>query len=1611
MRNPKMDARSKHIEKLKLLTKSPSLAFLCLFALLCFSVGILLPPSTFAVDNSICARVKLEIKQELTLERQAFDAHMRITNGFDHIGLEDVNVEVTFSDEEGNSVLASFDPNDPNALFFVRLDSLENIDNVSGTGVIQTASTADIHWLIIPAPGAAKGVPQGTLYYVGATLTYTIGGEEHVTDVSPDYIFVKPMPELTLDYFLPTDVYGDDAFTPEIEPPIPFYLGVRVTNNGSGVAREMKINSAQPLIVDNEQGLLIGFVIEGCEVNGLAATPSLLADLGDIDPNTSAVARWVMTCSLSGQFVEFTADYSHSDELGGELTSLLDTVNTHFLVRDVLVDVAGRDSIRDFLARDGEDNKVFESENMETGVTDESGASSLSGSGYTYTLSTPVTPGFIYVKLSNPHGGQKELKEVVRSDGKRIKVENAWLTKERNENHEWEYFFNLFDGNTTGSYTVTFEDAGSHAHAPVLEFVPNRTRVEGEQLSFIVTATDEDGTIPSLTALPLPALATFADQGDGTGIFDWTTAVGQAGRYEVTFTASDGLLEDSQRVVLRVNPIDDTDGDGMLDAWEMDHFGTLDRDGTGDFDGDGISDLDEFLNGTDPTQVNQAPSTPVIETPEDRAEVVTLQPDLVIENSIDLNGDTVTYEFELYSDEEMTTLVAGALEVPEGTGTTSWIVPGTLSNNTWYFWRVRATDGVSFSLWAYGSFFVNTENDPPGSLQISSPGDTSEVDTPTPLVQVTNSRDVDEDVLTYTFEVYNTMSTLIASASNIPQGEGGTTFWKVPTVLDDQTLYYWKAVVSDEHGATAETALASFLVNSSNSAPESPVISAPAIGSEVDVQELDLTVDNALDLDGDTVAYFFELDTVETFDSGEKQVSGSILEGVDTTSWHVTGLEDNSSYFWRVKASDGSSESAWAVGSFFVNMANEPPATPTLRNPGQRAWVDTPTPTLSLNPTRDPDHDALTYRFELYGEETLSILLIQKETDILQWTIPPELNDRTWYWWRAQAEDEHGATSGWTDGFGFFVNDNGVDDPPEITLVEPSSATLTKEPYLLISWEDSDPDSNATIALYYDTDSTGEDGTLIFDGLIEDPDGVSDFYLWDISSMEDGTYYVYATITDGTSSDTSYAQGAVTIDRTPPEVTASPHGGTYQETQTVILTADEPPGIYYTTNGSEPTIASLGYVSPIEISENTTLKIMAVDTVGNQSLIITEIYIIGDLVTDTDEDGIPDIWEMGYFGHLSRDGTGDFDGDGLSDLDEYLNSTVPILEDTDQDGMTDGWEVDYGLDPLVDDASEDPDRDGLTNLEEYNLGRHPQNAEPDKPILSFPGDGETEVSLTPELETGNFSDRDGDGHAATEWQISTVQGDFTETSLVLRATSDSQLTSLRVPEFVLAVDTIYYWQVRFHDDRDAKSEWSEVFSFRTITSDDTDTNNDGILDDQAVDDTVDLDDEDGPDIYQADIKCVNTVIGDAQIGVKQGTNVTSVDSIKSIDPATIADTHNKPDEMPLGLICFKLTVSNPGDVAKVTVYLSEPAPSNAHWYKYDPVNGWQPYSDHAKFSANRRSLTLELQDGGYGDADGVANGIIVDPSGPGIATAPARPNTNDGGGGGCFIGVVTFQSW
>jgi len=220
--------------------------------------------SAYAEDlEALCAEVQISISQEASLERQAFEASMVIKNSLDTLSLDNVEVELLYQDADGNTVEVTDDPAPSSAYFFERVDDIVGIDAINGSGTINPATSAEIRWLIIPTAGAAGQDSNGKLYFIGANLSYTFGGEPQTISVAPDTIVVRPQPLLTLDYFLTREIIADDAFTPEIEPPVPYTLGVRVKNNGYGTANNIHLESAQPKIVENEQGLSIGFKILG----------------------------------------------------------------------------------------------------------------------------------------------------------------------------------------------------------------------------------------------------------------------------------------------------------------------------------------------------------------------------------------------------------------------------------------------------------------------------------------------------------------------------------------------------------------------------------------------------------------------------------------------------------------------------------------------------------------------------------------------------------------------------------------------------------------------------------------------------------------------------------------------------------------------------------------------------------------------------------------------------------------------------------------------------------------------------------------------------------------------------------------------------------------------------------------------------------------------------------------------------------------------------------------------------------------------------------------------------------------------------------------------------
>ena len=137
---------------------------------------------------------------------------------------------------------------------------------------------------------------------------------------------------------------------------------------------------------------------------------------------------------------------------------------------------------------------------------------------------------------------------------------------------------------------VVAASAGSGAdeenHAPELDQIGAKSVTEGQPLNFTVTATDPDeGDTLTLTVSSLPFGASFTDNGDGTGVFNWEPEYGtaQSSPYMVTFTVSDTAGDSDSEVVtitvdgagsgvvvIRVNAggSDYVDGNGNL--WSAD---------------------------------------------------------------------------------------------------------------------------------------------------------------------------------------------------------------------------------------------------------------------------------------------------------------------------------------------------------------------------------------------------------------------------------------------------------------------------------------------------------------------------------------------------------------------------------------------------------------------------------------------------------------------------------------------------------------------------------------------------------------------------------------------------------------------------------------------------------------------------------------------------------------------------------------------------------------------------------------------------------------------------------------------------------------------------------
>ena len=246
--------------------------------------------------------------------------------------------------------------------------------------------------------------------------------------------------------------------------------------------------------------------------------------------------------------------------------------------------------------------------------------------------------------------------------------------------------------------------------------------------------------------------------------------------------------------------------------------------------------------------------------------------------------------------------------------------------------------------------------------------------------------------------------------------------------------------------------------------PEAPELESPIGDEETDSSVPFLVLNNAFDPQGDALVYDFEV--------YEDAAMAVLLAGASDqqedpsgqSHWKVdVPLAENSTVYWRARASDGLAEGPFSVlESFFVNELNEEPSAPVAQAPVDDGVLAASAPLLEWSPATDPDGDVLSYEVEVRTEDGSLVAYAEAVAEgcdsTCSWSIDVALNEDQSYAWSVSATDEHGLSGLWSEPERFRFSDTD-EAPVGIVFLDPlDGSELDELAPLLVASEGHDPE-------------------------------------------------------------------------------------------------------------------------------------------------------------------------------------------------------------------------------------------------------------------------------------------------------------------------------------------------------------------------------------------------------------------------------------------------------------------------------------------------------------------------------------------------------------------------
>ena len=437
------------------------------------------------------------------------------------------------------------------------------------------------------------------------------------------------------------------------------------------------------------------------------------------------------------------------------------------------------------------------------------------------------------------------------------------------------------------------------------------------------------------------------------------------------------------------------------------------------------------------------------------------------------------YQAQISTDSTFATIDMWDTGEVTGSDTSIIYTGSSLVDGQMYHLRVKVSSSGFWSEWATLTFQMNTEPSTP--VQVSP---TNEVSGVPVVLKVLNSTDAESDAVTYSFTVYNdaNLTTNLDSVTAVPEGID-TTGWQITVLLPDNGQYWWTVSANDGYEESAVSGSASFLVNSVNDEPAAFNLLSPADSSEVDTLNPLLVWESAFDPDPlDTVRY--------TLYFGNDIPNLQSLDVDTSTNYQIISpLMDNTTYYWKVVATDLSGATAENFGgyhSFRVNTINDLPGDFALSSPENDSMVTNLTPTFHWEVPIDPDDQrsrSIT-SYDLYLGFDSSFTAVEPiSVDTNQYNPLDNLAEDQLYYWKVIAFDNNGGNAV-SNIWSFWTNSqNSI--PSHFSVISPINGVGVDTILPTFAWHPSiDDDLNDMVVYNIYLGESIEDIEPVYTGIV-----------------------------------------------------------------------------------------------------------------------------------------------------------------------------------------------------------------------------------------------------------------------------------------------------------------------------------------------------------------------------------------------------------------------------------------------------------------------------------------------------------------------------------------------